>query len=175
MRSSEPGARQLLLLRHAKSDWAASSQSDHERPLSARGRRSAAELATTFARRDLTPELVICSSATRTVETYQALRTAIPSASVEFAPEVYLASAEELLLRLNGIGSEVRSVLLIGHNPGISELASLLDPLPSAESDDLPTAALVNLHVHGCWSSLGRGGAATQEVLLHRGTRGSTA
>ena len=116
--------RQLLLLRHAKSSWDDPKLPDRDRPLNARGRRAAAAMRT--AMRDL----VLVSPARRTLETLEALEPWDETPLIETLESLYLGSASQLLSVLHGVGEVVRSVLVIGHNPGLHELAQMLAGAP---------------------------------------------
>jgi phosphohistidine phosphatase len=115
----------LLLLRHAKSSWDAPEQPDPERPLAPRGRRAAAALGARLARRRLRIDRVFCSPARRTRETL-ALLALDPAIPVSFAEPLYLASARTLLARLRHLSPRIRTVLVIGHDPGLDHLARSL-------------------------------------------------
>ena len=117
--------RQLLLLRHAKSSWDEPDLPDRERPLAARGRRDAAALGARLARRRLAIDRVLCSPSARTRETL-ALLALDPATPVTFAEPLYLASARTLLTRLRRMPPRTRSVLVIGHDPGLEQLARSL-------------------------------------------------
>lgn len=146
----------LYLLRHAKSSWAEPSLPDHDRPLAPRGERACALIAEYLRRNEIRPELVLCSSATRTRDTLERIVSALGDTDVSVEDDLYGASASELLTRLRAIPDAVPSVLLIGHNPGIQELA--LD-LTAASEAEFPTAALATLVVHEPWVNLASGGA----------------
>ena len=153
----------LYLLRHAKSSWADDSLPDLERPLAPRGRRAAKRLAQHFREKGMHPELVLCSPALRTRQTLELLEPglgAIEDVLVE--DDLYGAGADQLLHRLRRIPSDVRSALLIGHNPGVQDLAVLLVRGGDAREQlgaHFPTAALATLAIPGVWAKLGRGGA----------------
>jgi phosphohistidine phosphatase len=115
----------LLLLRHAKSSWDDPDLPDSERPLAPRGRRAAAALGARVARRKLRIDRVLCSPSLRTRETL-ALLALDPTIPVVFAPALYLASARALLTRLRRLPSRVRTVLVIGHDPGLDQLVQTL-------------------------------------------------
>ena len=117
----------LYLLRHAKSDWGSPGLDDHDRPLAARGERAAAVMGVHFAQQQYQPSLVLCSSARRTRQTLEALLPHLPG-QPELAVEerIYLASSGQLLARLQEVDDGQSGVLLIGHNPGIAELAQTL-------------------------------------------------
>lgn len=120
------GYRLLILTRHAKSAWDDPTLPDHDRPLNARGRRSALELGDFMASRGYEPEEVLCSSAKRTQETWamvaQAALEVRPLIRIE--PGLYHAGPDKMLTILRSASQP--TVMMLGHNPGISELAALL-------------------------------------------------
>src|SRR5579864_6603655 len=116
--------RTLLLLRHAKSSWSDPGLSDHERPLAPRGQQAAKRVARYVDSHGLHPELVLCSSARRARETLEVLRPALGAgAKVRFDDVLYVADADELLGRVLAVSDHVDSVMLVGHNPGLQDLA----------------------------------------------------
>jgi len=160
--------RQLLLLRHAKSAWDDPTVPDHDRPLNPRGRAAAERVAAAFRRLHLSPELVLVSSALRTQQTLHALEPFGDSTLVDTLDSLYLAPAERMLDMLRATPETVRSVLLIGHNPGMHNLALLLvgaAAMAQGGADALrlaggyPTCALSEFSVAGPWWSLDAGGA----------------
>ncbi len=130
----------LILMRHAKSDWSLGGQSDHDRPLNKRGRASAAALGDWLRQKDLSPEEVMCSSAKRTTETLSGLRLS-PDPQTEFVGRLYHAAPRTMLEILNGATSSC--VLMVGHNPGICDMAHrLLSVAPDhARFADYPTGS----------------------------------
>jgi phosphohistidine phosphatase len=149
--------RTLSLLRHAKSSWADPTLPDPKRPLAARGRRDAKLIAKHLRRLGFEPELVLCSSAARTRETLDLVRPAFGTSTVRLEKRLYAASSDELLERLRLVPDAVASVLLIGHNPGLQELALVL----AAGGDELerlrakfPTGALATLVLATTWHRL---------------------
>ena len=161
----------LYLLRHAKSSWADSALRDHERPLAPRGRRDAKRIATHLARLGIEPELVLCSSAERTRETLELLRPALgATAMVRLEPKLYAASSETLLERIRAVSEAITSVMLIGHNPGLQQLALALASA-GAELKRLeakfPTAALATLTVPNImWSHLSQDDAVLAAYVV---------
>jgi phosphohistidine phosphatase len=156
--------RRLYLLRHAKSSWKEPALADHDRPLAGRGRRAAAAIAEHMAEHQFVPELVLCSTALRTRETYERLEAALKGPPVRYERRLYAASADDLLELLHTVPDRISTVLLIGHNPGIEELALQL-ARPSPERDNLqakfPTAALATLELTGSrWSEIEPGCAS---------------
>jgi phosphohistidine phosphatase len=130
---------------------------DHERPLAPRGRRDAKRIAKHLRRLGSTPELVLCSSAARTRETLGLVRPAISESTVVIEDELYAASSDELLARVRQVPDAVGSVMMIGHNPGLEQLALALaaagDELQRLEAK-FPTAALATLALSKPWSRL---------------------
>jgi phosphohistidine phosphatase len=161
--------RQLLLLRHAKSSWDDPGLSDHSRPLNARGREAAAALRQALLGLALSPDVVLVSSARRTLQTLEALEPWDDTPLIEPMDALYLATAPQILKVLNGVAETARSVMLIGHNPGLHELAVLLaggarDPADMRRlAESFPTAAMAEFVVPGSWRALSAGA-----VRLHR-------
>jgi phosphohistidine phosphatase len=161
----------LLLLRHAKSAWDDPALSDHARPLNARGRRAASAMAGAMRGLGLRPELVLVSSSRRTLQTLEGLGTLEGPPRVEPMDDLYLAPWTRLLQALREVPEEVRSVLLIAHNPGLHELALNLAG-PAAETgagaalaEAYPTASLAEFAVEGSWASLAANGAGFVRFL----------
>lgn len=142
--------KRLHLLRHAKSSWDDLAVDDHERPLAPRGRKAAAAMAMWLAEHEVRPQLVLCSTATRTRQTLGRLLPALGDPEIAYEDGLYHAGADALLERLRAVPGSTGEVLLVGHNPGLQELAVLLAaPGPQRERIEakLPTGALVSLDV----------------------------
>jgi phosphohistidine phosphatase len=163
----------LYLLRHAKSSWSDPSLSDRERPLAPRGRRDAKRVAEHLARLGTEPELVLCSTAVRTRETLDRVQRVFGVAvTMQLEDELYGASAGELLERLRSVADDVASVMLIGHNPGLEDLALALassgSELARLEAK-FPTAALATLEVPtATWRELSAGDAVLAAYVVPR-------
>jgi phosphohistidine phosphatase len=114
----------VYLLRHAKSHWGDPGLDDHDRPLDGRGERAAAVMGVHFAQQEYQPSLVLCSSARRTRETLDLLLPHLPvRPELLIERGIYLASGGQLLVRLQEVDDRTSQLLLIGHNPGIADLA----------------------------------------------------
>ncbi len=114
---------QLVLARHAKSDWADEGLDDHDRPLNERGLRDAPAMARTVARKGVRPEVILSSTALRARQTADAFARAFDAEITEQA-ELYLAESAQLLAAARGAG--VDEVMVVAHDPGMSALVSRL-------------------------------------------------
>jgi phosphohistidine phosphatase len=151
--------RRLHLLRHAKSSWDDAGLADHERPLSARGRKAVVRIAEHVSAAGITPDLVLCSTAERTRQTLAGLVPVLP-AGVEIRLEdgLYGAGAGEVLARVRELDDAIGAALLIGHNPTLHELALALTGRGDA-LERFPTGALATVAFRVSWSGLAeRGG-----------------
>lgn len=131
-------------MRHAKSSWTNADQSDHERPLNDRGRVAATAVGHALSARGIAPQSIWSSDSTRTRETAMRLIRAIPGAQrVEYFSEFYHASPSDVFKVARSQGEpDVERLMWLGHNPGWSELHTLL----TGRYDDYPTGACTVLH-----------------------------
>jgi len=169
--------RQLLILRHAKSSWDDAANPDQDRPLSPRGWRSAAVMRQAMRDLGLAPDMVLVSPACRTLETLEALEPWDDAPLVEPIGTLYLADVPQLMAALHGVAETVRSVLLIGHNPGLHDLSLILagaraiaggGEAERALAAGFPTAALAEFVVAGSWWELREGGGRLIRFLTPR-------
>jgi phosphohistidine phosphatase len=148
--------KRLTLMRHADARWKDSSVSDLERPLNRRGITDAETMARRLAGRGLVPQLVLTSPARRTQQTAEILAREFASGAPRVVPEeaLYLATAAELLQLVQATGPRITHLLVVAHNPGISELVDLL--LPQEPPAELAAAALCSIGF-GCesWEEIG--------------------
>jgi len=154
------GSRRLILLRHAKSDWP--DVPDRDRPLAKRGRRDAPVVGRWLRDHDYLPDTVICSAARRTRQTWELVAPELGgSPSVTFERRAYAASAMSLLYLVRELPATSWTALLIGHNPGVAELATSLAQPPDHDDAPIrfPTAAVAVLDVSGDWAGLSPGQA----------------
>lgn len=129
----------LLLMRHAKSDWDDRSLSDHDRPLNQRGCTDAPQMAAWISSIDAVPDVILCSSATRTMETAQLMIPVWDTPPKLISSEsLYLSGPETILRLIDKELSSVSRLLVISHNPGISSISSHLANQPI----QMPTAAV---------------------------------
>jgi phosphohistidine phosphatase len=153
----------LYLLRHAKSSWEDPTLADHDRPLAPRGRRASRVIADHLRRQRITPTLVLCSTSARTRETLEQIGAGLgDEIEVRIEEGLYTASASDLLDRLQEVDARVDSVMLIGHEPAIRELALMLAGSGvhlERLREKFPTAALASLAFQGSWRELTPGAA----------------
>jgi phosphohistidine phosphatase len=149
--------RELLLLRHAKSDWKKPDTADIDRPISDKGKKAACKIAHWFGEQNIWPDLVWVSPAKRAQQTLKRLNLPkdIP---VETQDALYMADRTQLLALLAKIPDGFERVLLIGHNPGFEDLIHFLIGDPKEDGTKLlPTAALAQMVLGHNWQHLSAG------------------
>jgi phosphohistidine phosphatase len=136
---------QLLLVRHAESSWGEGAASDHDRPLSTRGREAALRMGALIARLGVTPDQMIASTASRTLATAHAVATSSGfRGKILGERSLYLASAAEILRAIRRIvRPDAARLLIVGHNPGSEDLVYRL----TGRIEVLPTAALAQIEL----------------------------
>lgn len=155
----------LILLRHAKSDWSDPTLADHDRPLAARGRDAAPRMGAWLKAHGPMPDLVLCSTAIRARQTLALVLEALGAApETRFDRGLYLSGGAGVLARLRRTPDEAETVLLVGHNPDLEQLARRLaatgDETARARlAEKYPTAglAVIELPVER-WAEAGPGG-----------------
>ncbi|MFF1635637.1 SixA phosphatase family protein [Leifsonia sp. NPDC058248] len=151
--------RTLILLRHAKSDWSGSAP-DIDRPLAERGRAQAPLAGQWLANHADRIDLAIVSPVKRARETWELVSAQLaPVPPAQFDDRVYAASADRLLDVVHDVPENVRTVLLVGHNPGMEELASRL----AGEEVSMRTSGVAEFGVRAPWHEL-NAAAATLRV-----------
>ncbi|MBF0370385.1 MAG: phosphohistidine phosphatase SixA [Magnetococcales bacterium] len=156
--------RQLLIMRHAKSAWDTNAPSDFERPLAKRGLRDAPRMGSWLKKQKLTPDLVISSPAERAKQTAQIVSKAmgLKKKRIQWDSRVYGAGTEDLLEILAELAKKNKSVILIGHNPGLEFLyAYLVGPegMMGIDAGLIKTATVVQLEMPEDWNDLKSGSA----------------
>lgn len=140
--------RTLSLFRHAKSSWSKKGLQDFDRPLNARGLKAAPAMGAYMAQHAILPDLILCSTAKRTIETLELALQAFPAEpEVRYDDTLYLASPSEILKRVKSYGMDFPHIMVIAHNPGIHACALRLagegpDDAMAALAAKFPTAAL---------------------------------
>lgn len=143
-----------MILRHAKAATP-DGVPDIDRPLTPRGHADAAAAGAWLAHRAYLPELVLCSPARRTRETWHGAALALTAApAVRYVDQIYTGATDTLLDLIRGIDDSIGSVLLIGHNPSLSQLSGLLDP-EASDPAGLRTAGIAVHTIDGHWVECG--------------------
>ena len=165
--------RRLHLLRHGDAESHPRGEKDHDRALSARGQQAVERIGAHLQNRSAVPELILCSSARRAIETLAAIRPFLGARVTEYIERaLYLVSADALLERVLAVGNDPAAILLVGHNPGIGRLAHELSrPVDTPDFERLsrsfPTAALVTLRFDfNSWYEVGAGRAHLEEFTI---------
>jgi phosphohistidine phosphatase len=136
--------RRLLILRHAKSSWADQHADDWERPLNERGERDAPGVGARLRQLSLLPDLIVTSDAVRAEATARAAAGAAEYlGKIVLSPELYHAGPEAIIDVVRALPETARSVMLVGHNPGLQDLVEQL----TGESVELATATLVHVEL----------------------------
>lgn len=119
--------KRLILLRHAKSSWDNPGLGDHERPLATRGKKAAPRVGEFIKKKSLFPDLVLCSTAARTIETLDLLQQgAGANFHTHYEPRIYYEDEEVIREIITRTDDTVDSLMIIGHNPDMEELVEIL-------------------------------------------------
>ncbi len=166
-------SRELLLLRHAKSDWDATYSSDFERPLAKRGKRDAPKVGAWLYREGLVPERIVSSPALRARDTTLKICKAIDykKKHICWEPRLYEASQADLIHFLQQYHTAPRCFLVVGHNPGLEDVVRYLAGADFEEPADgklLPTAAMARLEMPDDWRVLAPGCATLLSITRPR-------
>jgi phosphohistidine phosphatase len=170
----------LLLLRHAKSSWADPGQADFDRPLNSRGRNDAPEMSKFIAEAGLAPQRIVCSSARRARETLALMVPRLSSdMEVSFSRRLYEADAEGYLKAAREAGGTANAVMLVGHNPAMEDVATVLAPVGDDGAlkqlaEKFPTCGLAVIEFDGPrWSDVGPGGGRLTAFHTPKGISGA--
>ena len=161
--------RELLLLRHGKSDWSIGAD-DFHRPLKQRGKRAAQRIGVWLAQQEMIPDFILTSPAERALVTAQKVCKAMGNRaeSVRLDDRIYDARVDDLLEVLGDCPDAATRVMLVGHNPGLEALLVWLASDHVAVPSDgklLPTATLARLAMPADWGSLPRGCARLESII----------
>lgn len=164
---------ELLILRHAKSDWDAGAGADFDRPLTGRGKHDAPKIGAWLLREGLVPDHVVSSPAQRARQTAVKVCKALGTdkARIVWDPEIYEATLIALLGVLGRCPPSASRVLLIGHNPGLETLLEHLcgdTPEPSDDGKLLATGTLARLELPLGWAPPVPGSARLISIIRPR-------
>ena len=122
----------IYLIRHAKSSWKNSDQTDFERPLNSRGKKDRITMGKRLKKENCSPQIFLSSAAKRTIETSLVIAKEIDfeQNNIIFKQELYHASSQEIFRIINEQDNSFETLLLVGHNPGISDLSYYLSNIP---------------------------------------------
>ncbi len=155
-----PSNKILIILRHGQAKNAGVSEHDHNRSLTLRGKEEAMGAGEALADRGFVPDYVLCSTATRTRETLAELQNSFSEElPVTYSQKIYNASEIDLLVQIATIPDDVNKLLLIGHNPGLYQLALALAKEGDKQMHNnlqmqFPTCALVVISFEGRWQNI---------------------
>ncbi|MEZ6059644.1 MAG: histidine phosphatase family protein [Planctomycetaceae bacterium] len=144
----------LFLVRHAKSSWKDASLPDHDRPLNKRGQRDAPVMGRRLARRGVGPEKIVSSSAARALSTAGIIagELGLGDEQLRINPRIYGASADALLTVVHGLDKSVLRIMLVGHNPGLTEF---VNALTGYDIDNVPTCGICVVRLGSvCWKEV---------------------
>jgi phosphohistidine phosphatase len=166
-------SRELFLLRHGKSSWKNDASADFDRPLNKRGRHDAERVGHWFLEQQISLDWVLSSPARRAKETILGVFKALGADKdqITWEPRIYEADLATLVEILAGCPESARTVLLVGHNPGLESLLQFLcgaDPSLPTASKLLPTAAVARISMPRVWHPLPEGTARLVSLTLPR-------
>ncbi len=137
--------KELIILRHAKSDWNSKCTIDRGRPLNKRGKRDAQMIGNWMSKQKLIPDMVLCSPAKRAVKTLEHVLAAVNTEKikVDYIESLYLAELSALLQLIHKTPESIQRLMLVGHNPGLEELVTYLSiqVVPSTDNGKILTTA----------------------------------
>ncbi len=150
----------LYILRHAKAEAITHGGEDHERPLAERGFSEASQMGKYMMNQHLWPEKVLCSTATRTRQTWQQIQDAFPrTIPIHYEDKLYHTTAADIAYIIGFEPENVSKLMVVGHNPGLHELCARLakdgdNKLRHQVSMRFPTCSFVELQFEGTWRDL---------------------
>lgn len=148
-------AKQLLLVRHGKSDWGNLDLKDFDRPLNKRGKENAPEMAERLVQRGFKFDLIVSSPAKRAKSTAKFFAEAYQVDDIQYEESIYEANTTALLKVINGLDDSAETVIMFGHNPGFTDLAN---ELSDADIYNIPTAGMVLMSFpFDSWKMVSRG------------------
>jgi phosphohistidine phosphatase len=155
----------LIVMRHAKSSWDDPTLDDFDRPLNGRGRKSATAMGDWLRDQGFLPDMVLCSSAMRTSETFERLRLQCPA---RFEQALYHSTAQTILSLIRTCTAQ--TLLVIWHNPGLGDFANRIVAAPASHPRfwDFPTCATLVADCPDDWATLTWGAATPEDFTIPR-------
>jgi phosphohistidine phosphatase len=136
--------KKIFLMRHAKSSWKDSNIPDHDRPLKKKGEKDAKAMGKMLKGKKLSPDVILCSSAERAKQTAALFKDAISfDGKIEFDDKLYMAEVSDLITAIKKAPKKAKSVMVIGHNPGLEALLQTL----TGKVETLPTSSIAYISV----------------------------
>lgn len=154
--------KQLIIVRHAKSDWGNPNLRDFDRPLNKRGKTNAPEMAHRLVKKQIKPQLIVSSPALRAITTakFFADTWQMPLAEILEEPKIYEANVDTLLKVINNFDNTYGQIAMFGHNPGLTDLVNYLD----GHIYEMPTCSIAILEFpFEDWAMISEG---TAKVVL---------
>jgi phosphohistidine phosphatase len=148
--------KRLTLIRHANADWKDASVADFDRPLNKRGFTEAEGMGKLLLEQTLVPDLLLASPAKRAQQTAETLarKLELLPRKLKSAEHLYLARPDDILTLVRATGPRVQHLAIVGHNPGISELARLLGPVDTAITELATGAACTLTFTVRSWTAI---------------------
>ena len=149
--------KKLTLIRHAKSSWKDPFLSDFDRPLNKRGKHDAPEMGKRLATEEFHPDMILSSSAKRAKKTAKIIAQEIgfSESKIKTKKSAYLADDDELVDLLKKLDDNFEHVTLVGHNPGLTDLANWI---AKANIENIPTCGIAFIHLNvDSWSKIAKG------------------
>lgn len=156
----------LLIMRHAKSDWSDSSLSDFDRPLNKRGKKTAPFMGQELTKRNKTPHLIISSPANRAKTTAKTVaENCNYEGEIQFERDFYFGYVDEIIEIIKKAEKQHNRIMVVGHNPTLESLVSVLTENNTYES--MPTAAIASINFNiDDWSELQKNSGKLEWLLI---------
>jgi phosphohistidine phosphatase len=157
--------KQLYVVRHAKSSWSNAQQTDFERPLNERGKNDAEIIGKKLHEYSILPDYILCSNAKRTRQTLKRLLKYLPVSDkqIEYKNELYLADAQQLNFEVSKLPDEFNKVMVIAHNPGVTNFTNYL---LGEDIVSFPTLGIASLEITvDSWQELTSGTAVLRHFI----------
>ncbi len=136
--------KKIFLMRHAKSSWKDSNIPDHDRPLKKKGEKDAKAMGKMLKSKKLSPDVILCSSAERAKQTAALFKDAISfDEKIELDDKLYMAEISDLITAIKKAPKKAKSVMVIGHNPGLEALLQTL----TGKVETFPTSSIAYISV----------------------------